>query len=67
MDGKALAERVRAEVAEDVRRLDRAVGLATVLVGEDPASEIYVSSKQKVLPVGCQNYVHACRSGDPRG
>jgi methylenetetrahydrofolate dehydrogenase (NADP+)/methenyltetrahydrofolate cyclohydrolase len=47
MDGKALAERVRGEVAKEVESLGRPVGLATVLVGEDPASEIYVSSKQK--------------------
>ncbi|HEX3256013.1 MAG TPA: bifunctional methylenetetrahydrofolate dehydrogenase/methenyltetrahydrofolate cyclohydrolase FolD [Gaiellaceae bacterium] len=47
MDGKALAERVRGEVAKEVESLGRPVGLATVLVGDDPASEIYVSSKQK--------------------
>ena len=59
MDGKALAERVRAEVAEDVRALDRPVGLATVLVGDDPASEIYVSSKQKACrEVGIEPFDH---------
>jgi methylenetetrahydrofolate dehydrogenase (NADP+) / methenyltetrahydrofolate cyclohydrolase len=47
MDGKALAERARAEVANEVRELGRPVGLATVLVGDDPASAIYVRSKQK--------------------
>jgi methylenetetrahydrofolate dehydrogenase (NADP+)/methenyltetrahydrofolate cyclohydrolase len=47
MDGKGLAERVRAEVAQDVEALDRPVGLATVLVGEDPASEIYIKRKQE--------------------
>ena len=41
MDGAALAARVRAEVAEEVRELG-AIGLATILVGDDPASEIYV-------------------------
>jgi methylenetetrahydrofolate dehydrogenase (NADP+)/methenyltetrahydrofolate cyclohydrolase len=46
MDGKALAERVRGEVAKDVAELSRPIGLATVLVGEDPASAIYVRSKQ---------------------
>jgi methylenetetrahydrofolate dehydrogenase (NADP+)/methenyltetrahydrofolate cyclohydrolase len=44
MDGKALAERIRAQVAEDVRELGE-VGLATVLVGEDPASEVYIRLK----------------------
>jgi methylenetetrahydrofolate dehydrogenase (NADP+)/methenyltetrahydrofolate cyclohydrolase len=47
MDGKALAERVRGEVAQQVADLGRPVGLATVLVGEDPASAIYVRNKQK--------------------
>jgi methylenetetrahydrofolate dehydrogenase (NADP+) / methenyltetrahydrofolate cyclohydrolase len=46
MDGKALAERIRAQVAEDVKALGR-VGLTTILVGEDPASEIYIRSKQE--------------------
>lgn len=46
MDGAALAARVRAEVAADVRELG-AIGLATILVGEDPASEIYVGWKHK--------------------
>jgi methylenetetrahydrofolate dehydrogenase (NADP+) / methenyltetrahydrofolate cyclohydrolase len=59
MDGKALAERVRGEVAQDVAGLDRPVGLATVLVGEDPASEIYVSMKQKACrEVGIEPFDH---------
>jgi methylenetetrahydrofolate dehydrogenase (NADP+)/methenyltetrahydrofolate cyclohydrolase len=47
MDGKALAARVRAEVARDVGALGRPVGLATVLVGEDEASALYVRRKQE--------------------
>ena len=47
MDGKALAARVRAEVAEEVEALGRPVGLATVLVGDDPASAIYVRRKRE--------------------
>lgn len=46
MDGRALAERIRAEVAEDVRSLGR-LGLATVLVGDDPASDIYIRRKHE--------------------
>jgi methylenetetrahydrofolate dehydrogenase (NADP+) / methenyltetrahydrofolate cyclohydrolase len=45
MDGKGLAERIRAEVAEEVKELGE-VGLTTILVGEDPASEIYIKRKQ---------------------
>ena len=47
MDGTAIAARVRAEVADDVFALGRSIGLATVLVGEDPASAIYVKRKQE--------------------
>jgi len=46
MDGKALAERVRSEVAEEVRELGE-LGLATVLVGDDPASDIYIKRKHE--------------------
>jgi len=51
IDGKAIAARVRAgvarEVGEFVAQVGRAPGLATVLVGEDPASAVYVSGKQR--------------------
>jgi methylenetetrahydrofolate dehydrogenase (NADP+)/methenyltetrahydrofolate cyclohydrolase len=45
MDGKALAERIRREVADEVTELGE-VGLTTILVGDDPASEIYIRRKQ---------------------
>jgi len=45
MDGKALAVKVRAQVAEEVRDYGLPVCLATVLVGDDPASHIYVGWK----------------------
>jgi methylenetetrahydrofolate dehydrogenase (NADP+)/methenyltetrahydrofolate cyclohydrolase len=44
MDGKALAARIREEVADEVAELGH-VGLATVLVGDDPASDVYIRSK----------------------
>ncbi len=51
MDGKAVALDVRAKVASGVARLKatggRAPGLATVLVGDDPASEVYVRNKRR--------------------
>ena len=51
IDGKAVAARVRAGVAEGVRAFaaehDTSPGLATVLVGDDPASHVYVSNKIK--------------------
>jgi methylenetetrahydrofolate dehydrogenase (NADP+)/methenyltetrahydrofolate cyclohydrolase len=50
IDGKSIAAQVRADVAERVKALqERGIqpGLAAVLVGDDPASHIYVGSKQK--------------------
>jgi methylenetetrahydrofolate dehydrogenase (NADP+) / methenyltetrahydrofolate cyclohydrolase len=46
IDGKALGARVREEVAASVAELGH-VGLATILVGDDPASHIYIDLKQK--------------------
>jgi methylenetetrahydrofolate dehydrogenase (NADP+) / methenyltetrahydrofolate cyclohydrolase len=46
IDGTALAAKVREEVTADVARLGH-VGIATVLVGDDPASHIYIDLKQK--------------------
>lgn len=46
MDGAALAARLRQEVKEEVAELGH-VGLATVLVGDDPASEIYIRHKHR--------------------
>src|SRR6266566_137517 len=46
IDGKTLGAKVREEVAASVAELGH-VGLATVLVGDDPASHIYIDLKQK--------------------
>jgi methylenetetrahydrofolate dehydrogenase (NADP+) / methenyltetrahydrofolate cyclohydrolase len=46
MDGKELAAKVREEVAREVAELGH-VGLATVLVGDDPASHVYIAAKHK--------------------
>jgi methylenetetrahydrofolate dehydrogenase (NADP+) / methenyltetrahydrofolate cyclohydrolase len=61
IDGKAAAARVRAEIAEQVdafrERTQRVPGLATVLVGDDPASAVYVGSKQRAsAEVGMQAF-----------
>lgn len=47
VDGKAIAAEVRAEVAAEVAKLGSTPGLATVLVGDDPASAIYVANKRR--------------------
>lgn len=52
IDGKAIAAEIRAEIAKTIAsRLERGLprpGLATVLVGEDPASQVYVRMKRKM-------------------
>lgn len=63
IDGKALAAKVRAQVAADVAEMKEAglpaPGLATVLVGEDPASQVYVNSKQKACAqAGIESFGH---------
>mgnify|MGYP000793512837 CR=1 FL=1 len=46
IDGKTLAAKVKAQVAEEAAKLPRQPGLAVVLVGEDPASQVYVRGKE---------------------
>jgi len=63
IDGKAFAAAVRAKVAGHVTRLkeENAItpGLAVVLVGEDPASQVYVRSKGKLtVEVGMASFEH---------
>ena len=63
IDGKAFAASVREKVAEHVARLKNnhmiTPGLAVVLVGEDPASQVYVRSKGKqTVEVGMSSYGH---------
>jgi methylenetetrahydrofolate dehydrogenase (NADP+)/methenyltetrahydrofolate cyclohydrolase len=47
IDGKAVAAAVKVEVASGVRALRRSPGLATILVGDDPASRVYVKGKRR--------------------
>ncbi|MBN8189690.1 bifunctional methylenetetrahydrofolate dehydrogenase/methenyltetrahydrofolate cyclohydrolase, partial [Salipiger thiooxidans] len=63
IDGKAFAEQVREKVAAHVARLkaDHGItpGLAVVLVGEDPASQVYVRNKgRQTLEAGMQSFEH---------
>src|SRR4051794_35001984 len=63
IDGKVYAERLRAQVAEQVTELRRhhglQPGLAVVLVGEDPASQVYVRSKgEQSLATGMHSVTH---------
>ena len=63
IDGKAFAATVRGQVAEHVARLkaDHGItpGLAVILVGEDPASEVYVAAKHRqTVEVGMASFEH---------
>lgn len=63
IDGKAIAADVRKEVAQDVAKLksehNLTPGLAVVLVGEDPASQVYVRNKAKqTVECGMQSFEH---------
>ncbi|WP_030443510.1 bifunctional 5,10-methylenetetrahydrofolate dehydrogenase/5,10-methenyltetrahydrofolate cyclohydrolase [Actinoplanes subtropicus] len=49
IDGRAVAARVRAQVAAEVAASPRIPGLATVLVGDDPASAVYVAAKRRAV------------------
>jgi methylenetetrahydrofolate dehydrogenase (NADP+)/methenyltetrahydrofolate cyclohydrolase len=63
IDGRAVAARVREQVARDVERFERETGvrpgLATVLVGDDPASAVYIAGKQRAsTEAGIAAYDH---------
>jgi methylenetetrahydrofolate dehydrogenase (NADP+) / methenyltetrahydrofolate cyclohydrolase len=59
IDGKAVAARIRAEVASEIAGMDVTPGLATVLVGDDPASAVYVRMKREdSAEVGIESFHH---------
>jgi methylenetetrahydrofolate dehydrogenase (NADP+)/methenyltetrahydrofolate cyclohydrolase len=47
LDGKALAERMRADIAAKIATLPYRPGLAVVIVGDNPASAVYVRNKER--------------------
>ncbi|MDJ0776962.1 MAG: bifunctional methylenetetrahydrofolate dehydrogenase/methenyltetrahydrofolate cyclohydrolase FolD [Gammaproteobacteria bacterium] len=68
IDGKAFAANLRSEIARKVAILkqqhDLVPGLAVVLVGEDPASQVYVRSKGKqTVEAGMNSYEHRLDAG----
>jgi methylenetetrahydrofolate dehydrogenase (NADP+)/methenyltetrahydrofolate cyclohydrolase len=71
IDGKAIAADVRREVGDRVRALgERGTmpGLATVLVGEDPGSKVYVANKRKACAeVGIKAWDHDLPASTPEG
>jgi methylenetetrahydrofolate dehydrogenase (NADP+)/methenyltetrahydrofolate cyclohydrolase len=72
IDGRAVAARVRREVAGEVEAFSkmhgRAPGLATILVGDDPASAVYVANKQKACEeVGMRGFSFPLAAQTPQG
>ena len=67
IDGKAVAADVRAAVAAEVAELAEAPGLATVLVGDDPASQVYVGNKIKACEeAGIRSIHHGLPGSTPQ-
>jgi methylenetetrahydrofolate dehydrogenase (NADP+)/methenyltetrahydrofolate cyclohydrolase len=71
IDGKAFAAKVRAQVADHVTQIKaergEAPGLAVVLVGEDPASQVYVRNKgTQTLEVGMESYEYKLDASTPQ-
>jgi methylenetetrahydrofolate dehydrogenase (NADP+)/methenyltetrahydrofolate cyclohydrolase len=72
LDGKAIAAQVRAQVAREVtaftaQHAGQVPGLATILIGDDPASAVYVKGKQKACAeVGMQGFNFPLPADTPR-
>jgi methylenetetrahydrofolate dehydrogenase (NADP+) / methenyltetrahydrofolate cyclohydrolase len=58
IDGKAIGAALRERIAVVVARSERSPGLATVLVGEDPASHVYVANKRKACEAAGIRSIH---------
>ncbi len=72
IDGKAIAQKVREEVAAKTRelteKLGRPPGLEVVLVGDDPASQVYTRNKEKAaLEVGVRGKLHTLPAATTEG
>jgi methylenetetrahydrofolate dehydrogenase (NADP+)/methenyltetrahydrofolate cyclohydrolase len=67
IDGKELARSIRRDIRRQVRKLKFTPGLAVVQVGEDPASTVYVSNKEKDCQyVGFHSEVHRMPADTPQ-
>jgi len=59
IDGKALAEKIRAELKSKIEKQGLQVGLAVILAGSNPASQVYVTNKITACgQVGIKSFVH---------
>lgn len=59
IDGKAIANEIKNEIYEEVLMLDRKPGLAVIMVGDDSASKVYVSNKEKTCnKLGIKSFMY---------
>lgn len=59
IDGKAISSEIRAELAEEVKNMNAVPGLAVIIVGNDPASQIYVCNKKAACEeIGVYSEIH---------
>jgi methylenetetrahydrofolate dehydrogenase (NADP+)/methenyltetrahydrofolate cyclohydrolase len=66
IDGKAVAAEVRERVRAEVAEMDLKPGLATILVGDDPASHVYVRNKRNAsAEVGIESFHHELEASVP--
>jgi methylenetetrahydrofolate dehydrogenase (NADP+)/methenyltetrahydrofolate cyclohydrolase len=67
IDGKAVAAQVRERVKAEVDEMDVKPGLATILVGDDPASHVYVRNKRNAsAKVGIESFHHELDASVPQ-
>lgn len=60
IDGKKTSEKIRADLAEEVKNIPGEVGLAVIIVGDDAASQVYVRNKEKACQqLGIHSYRYA--------
>jgi methylenetetrahydrofolate dehydrogenase (NADP+)/methenyltetrahydrofolate cyclohydrolase len=68
IDGKAVAAEVRKRVKAEVDEMEVKPGLATILVGDDPASHVYVRNKRRAsAKVGIESFHHELDASVPEG
>jgi len=59
IDGKAISNEIKKEITLKVSKMERKPGLAVILVGEDPASKVYVSNKEKACnKLGIKSFMY---------
>lgn len=64
IDGKAISLEIQEQLAKEIQELKNKPGLAVILVGEDPASKVYVSNKEKMCnKLGIKSFVYRLPEG----